>query len=146
MPLTQNTPPLVFKKFESEQITSSRPTDLEDGTQIVHCDYYDLPSKSYCKKLKASCVRHSGLSSFRGKKENVLLCGCPKTSGQNYCNALRKNCSKHEDWENIRQADILLMELTYMQTEKQLIYEEKITGKRMARRRHLMDDTQRLPH
>jgi len=130
-----------FAKLEHAEVTGLRPSESEDGSQIVHCDYFDRSGKqTYCKKLKASCVRHSGFSSYRAKKkENVLVCGCPLSTGE-YCNAPRKTCLKHIDWENIKQANILLLELTHMQTEKQLKFEEKVTGKRMVTRRGLLVD------
>lgn len=31
----------------------------EDGTNIVCCDFYDARTKTYCKKLKASCPLHA---------------------------------------------------------------------------------------
>jgi len=133
-----------FAKLEHNgEVTGPRQTESEDGSQIVHCDYFDRSTKSYCKKLKASCVRHSGFSSYRAKKkENVLVCGCPLSTGE-YCSYARKTCVKHVDWENIKQASILLVEMTHMQTEKQLKYEEKVTGKRLVLRRGLLEDKEK---
>uniref|UniRef100_A0A6B2L5R7 CXXC-type zinc finger protein 1 n=1 Tax=Arcella intermedia TaxID=1963864 RepID=A0A6B2L5R7_9EUKA len=129
-----------FAKLELAEVSGTRPSESEDGSQIVHCDYYDRSNFSYCKKLKASCVRHSGLNSYRSKKkEEVQICGCPLSNNE-FCTLSRKTCNKHVDWENIKNASILLLELTHMQNEKQLKFEEKIAGKRMARRRRLIPD------
>jgi len=126
-----------FIKIESQnEVTGIRPTDSEDGTHIVHCDFYDGSAKTYCKQLKASCVHHSEFNTTTRskKKENDLVCGCPLSSG-NYCSTPRNSCMKHTDWEGVKQANMLILELHYSMKEKQLKYEEKITKIRMTDRR-----------
>lgn len=114
---------------ESDPVTGIEPTEAEDGCQIVHCDFYDQTKKSYCKKLKASCVRHSGMSTYRGKgqskEEAVEVCSCPLHKG-GFCLASRKACILHQDWENVRQANIYLLELSVTQTQKSLNYYQKV--------------------
>ena len=61
--------------MESEPVTGTIPTETEDGGQIVHCDVYDPANKGFCKKLKASCARHSGLSSYRQRRGNEVEVG-----------------------------------------------------------------------
>jgi len=123
-----------FAKIEQVDFSGPRPTESEDGSQIVHCDFYDPGTKTYCKKLKASCPKHSGFSSYRMRnKDTVLACGCPSADGT-YCLVKRSSCQKHTDWENVKQASLLLAELGHMQTEKMLNFEEKVIAKRIMAR------------
>jgi len=110
-----------FVKLETQEVTGSGPTDSRDVhlSNILHCDHYDSSTKTYCKKLKASCAWHCEFAAAKSKKktDNVLMCGCPLSSGS-YCRVPRSTCLKHLDWENIKRANIMLTELNFMQTEK----------------------------
>jgi hypothetical protein len=48
-----------FKVENTHAVVAKELTYDEDGTNIVCCDVYDLRTKTYCKKLKASCPLHS---------------------------------------------------------------------------------------
>jgi hypothetical protein len=115
------------------------PTVSEDGSAIVACDAYDKNSGTYCKKLRASCAKHSPFSSKYTQKrpDTVAVCGCPLSNGD-FCKKGRKECVKHAEWCNHRQASILLMEISYAQLEKALNFEEKLMMTRILTRHDLI--------
>lgn len=45
-------------QHESEMVTGTHRTESTQGSDIIHCEYYDKNTKLYCKKLYASCTRH----------------------------------------------------------------------------------------
>jgi len=61
-----------FAKLEQDDVVGLLPSESEDGSNILHCDYYDRTTKTYCKKLMASCIRHSRLISPRSKKKKIF--------------------------------------------------------------------------
>lgn len=133
-----------FHKIESEVVTGLYKTELEQGCQIVHCDYYDRSSKVYCKKLKASCARHCPYGK-RNKKEvgEPEVCACPLDGG-NFCTLAHNKCQKHQDWENIKQSSILLAETSLGESEKAVNSEEKRILERMFKRRGLENEFQQI--
>jgi len=128
-----------YAKLEMEPVTATYATDLDDGTQVVHCDFLDPNTKTYCKKLKAACPRHSGYVSYRNKRTEPEpeLCGYPTREGGALCSASRRECLKHQDWENLRNASLALDEINQQQTERSIAYDERIVMQRMASRRGL---------
>lgn len=124
-------------------MTANCPTDTDDGAPVVHCDYYDQNTKSYCKKLKANCPRHSKFSRKRkaeagdtepdvrafprASSTNYQICGYPlPMSDPPMCVASRANCQKHQDWESIRQQLLFSDEIAIEQSKKAVAQEERV--------------------
>lgn len=100
-----------FNKYESQASFGSTFKTRLEGMSMF-CDFFNLASNTYCKRLKVLCPEHSK----DAKINDTDVCGCPLVRNTfeltgDYCRAPKKSCFKHYVWEKIRRAEIDLERL-----------------------------------
>ena len=107
-----------YNKIESQAFFGSfykTQTDGSNGGNSMFCDYYNAPTKMYCKRLKVMCPEHEK----ERKVNDNEVCGYPLPKANNIlddsendiCLASKRNCSIHLKWEKLRRAQIDLEKL-----------------------------------
>jgi hypothetical protein len=107
-----------YNKIESQAFFGSffkTQTDGSNGGNSMFCDYYNAPTKMYCKRLKVMCPEHEK----ERKVNDNEVCGYPLPKSNNIlddsendiCLASKRNCSIHLKWEKLRRAQIDLEKL-----------------------------------
>lgn len=127
-----------FNKYESQaSFGSIFKTKLEGNSMF--CDFFNLASNTYCKRLRVLCPEHSK----KDKISDTDVCGCPlvknvfELTGE-FCRAPKKNCFKHYAWEKIRRAEIDLERVREYLKLDELLEQERQVRQAMASRANVL--------
>lgn len=129
-----------FNKVESQAFFGSYFKTHINGKSMF-CDYYNVQTKMYCKRLKVMCPEHE-----KEKKINDdEVCGCPLPKSSNLlidskeiCLASKRLCSIHFKWEKLRRAHIDLEKLRIWLKLEELLEQKRINETSLNQRASLL--------
>ncbi|ODN02160.1 CXXC-type zinc finger protein 1 [Orchesella cincta] len=96
-----------YNKHEKNMTFVSSEMTVVNGTPI-HCDFLNVKTNRYCKRLKELCPEHTKPP----KHPPNAICGAPMSSDpyeldiKTICLLQKKECTRHHCWEKLRRVEI----------------------------------------